>query len=86
MKIAAIAIIGTLALAGCANLNNMTPEQRQAFFANMQANQNAYAARQQAILNNEQVQLNAAASNARANQGMNCATSYNGNQAFTHCQ
>jgi hypothetical protein len=80
MIIAAIA-----ALSGCANLNNMTPDEREAYVDRWRA---ASAAQQQATSNallQEQQALQNASRNAQAGQGTNCTTSYVGNQAYTHC-
>jgi outer membrane biogenesis lipoprotein LolB len=66
-----------LTLTACANLNNLTPEQRQAFLAQQREfQQRSYEAQMRAIY---AIQPNISA-------GTNCTTTYNCNHAYTHCQ
>lgn len=83
---ALLVISAFIGLSACANLSNMTPEQRAAFYAQMQAN-TAAAQRQQNFLYQQQMQaIGAIGANAQARAPVNCITSYVGQTAYTNCR
>ncbi len=86
MKNVIFLAIASLTLASCAN---WTPEQREAYIAQMRANAPAQdAQRQQAQqqLYQQQMQaIQAWGANNRANAPTNCLTTYVGQTAYTNC-